>query len=115
MDFDIDDKTFNEIAEIIHSDTSPVGIDAKKTHILILYKLQEIQNQLKKQEPKDPEVTKAQIAEISKEILIIDWQKKGVGFGQLTMEWNQEKQQFDLDSENMDVDTVIEIFKALDV
>lgn len=30
MKFDIDEKTFNEIAEVIHSETSPVGVDAKK-------------------------------------------------------------------------------------
>ena len=47
MKFDIDQKTFDEIAEVIHSDNSPVGIDAKKTHILILNKLQEITERLK--------------------------------------------------------------------
>lgn len=36
MNFDIDETTYNEIAAVIHSDNSPVGIDAKKTHILIL-------------------------------------------------------------------------------
>ena len=30
------------IAKEIHSDQSPVGIDAKKTHILILAKLEEL-------------------------------------------------------------------------
>ena len=29
----IDEDTYKEIAELIHSDESPVGIDAKKTHI----------------------------------------------------------------------------------
>ena len=43
---DIDEKTYNEIAEIIHSDSSPVGIDAKKTHILILHKLSQIEKRL---------------------------------------------------------------------
>lgn len=42
MKFEIDAKTYEEIAEVIHSDKSPVGIDAKKTHILILNKLQEL-------------------------------------------------------------------------
>jgi len=32
-------KLFDAIAEEIHSDKSPVGIDAKKTHVLILEKL----------------------------------------------------------------------------
>ena len=31
-----------KIAKEIHSDLSPVGIDAKKTHILILAKLEEL-------------------------------------------------------------------------
>jgi polyhydroxyalkanoate synthesis regulator phasin len=42
MNIDIDEKTYNEIAEIIHSDESPVGIDAKKTHILILNALSQL-------------------------------------------------------------------------
>ncbi len=43
---EIDQKTYDEIAEIIHSDQSPVGIDAKKTHILILHKLTQIEKRL---------------------------------------------------------------------
>lgn len=43
---EIDEKTYNEIAELIHSDESPVGIDAKKTHILILHKLTQIEKRL---------------------------------------------------------------------
>jgi len=43
---EIDEKTYNEIAELIHSDHSPVGIDAKKTHILILHKLTQIEKRL---------------------------------------------------------------------
>jgi len=43
---EIDEKTYNEIAELIHSDQSPVGIDAKKTHILILHKLTQIEKRL---------------------------------------------------------------------
>ena len=34
----------------IASDTSPVGIDAKKTHVIILHKLQEIEASLKRLE-----------------------------------------------------------------
>ena len=52
MNFDIDPKEFAQIAEAIHSDTSPVGIDAKKTHILILKKLQEISDRLEAVEKK---------------------------------------------------------------
>ena len=48
MKIDIDSKSYDEIAELIHSDESPVGIDAKKTHILILHKLIEIEKRLEK-------------------------------------------------------------------
>ena len=43
---EIDKETYDQIAELIHSDESPVGIDAKKTHILILHKLAEIEKRL---------------------------------------------------------------------
>jgi len=46
MNIDIEKETYNKIAELIHSDKSPVGIDAKKTHILILHKLIEIEKRL---------------------------------------------------------------------
>ena len=39
-------EQFEAIAKEIHSDTSPVGIDAKKTHILILQKLIAIEGRL---------------------------------------------------------------------
>ncbi len=48
MKFEIDPKTYEEIAKVIHSDDSPVGIDAKKTHILILNKLQELCDQMER-------------------------------------------------------------------
>ena len=35
-----------ELEGLIGSEDSPVGIDAKKTHVLILYKLQEIERRL---------------------------------------------------------------------
>ena len=47
---DIDEKTYAQIAEMIHGDDSPVGIDAKKTHIYILYKLSQIEKQLEAME-----------------------------------------------------------------
>tara|TARA_B100000508_G_C11465172_1_gene281384 strand:- start:9740 stop:9916 length:177 start_codon:yes stop_codon:yes gene_type:complete len=50
MKFEIDPNTYKEIAEVIHSDKSPVGIDAKKTHILILNKLQELNDRLERME-----------------------------------------------------------------
>ena len=46
MKYDIEKEVYDEIAKVIHSDKSPVGIDAKKTHILILNKLQEITERL---------------------------------------------------------------------
>jgi hypothetical protein len=52
MKFEIDTKTYEEIAKVIHSDESPVGIDAKKTHILILNKLQELSDRLERMEQK---------------------------------------------------------------
>ena len=52
MNFDIDPAEYEKIASAIHSETSPVGIDAKKTHILILTKLQELSDRLAKIEEK---------------------------------------------------------------
>ena len=52
MNTKIDQETYDKIAEIIHSDKSPVGIDAKKTHILILHKLMEIEKRLEALEGK---------------------------------------------------------------
>jgi len=43
---EIDSAAYEKIAAEIHSDQSPVGIDAKKTHILILHQLQQLQQQL---------------------------------------------------------------------
>lgn len=46
MRISISDEEYNAIAETIGSDESVVGIDAKKTHILILHFLQELQNKM---------------------------------------------------------------------
>ena len=46
----IDDATYEQLAELIHSDEAPVGIDAKKTHILILHKLIQIEQRLERLE-----------------------------------------------------------------
>ena len=43
---EIDEHTYKKIGELIHSDDSPVGIDAKKTHIYIIYKLNQIEARL---------------------------------------------------------------------
>lgn len=37
---------YDEIARAIASDDSPVGIDAKKTHVMILYLLERIDERL---------------------------------------------------------------------
>lgn len=42
----IPENKYREIEELISSDDSVVGIDAKKTHILILHMLQQIQDRL---------------------------------------------------------------------
>lgn len=41
-------EKFDEIAQIIASDVSPVGIDAKKTHVMLLYMVGQIQSQLER-------------------------------------------------------------------
>jgi len=41
---------FDKIAQEIESDASPVGIDAKKTHVLILHKLELISQRLERLE-----------------------------------------------------------------
>lgn len=42
----IPDNRFDEIAREITSDDSPVGIDARKTHVIIIHMLNEIQARL---------------------------------------------------------------------
>ena len=51
-DLKINKKLFQEIAKEIHSDKSPVGIDAKKTHVLILEKLIQLEKRLERIENK---------------------------------------------------------------
>lgn len=48
----IEKEAFDAIAKEIHSDTSPVGIDAKKTHVLILEKMLAIEKRLERIEKK---------------------------------------------------------------
>ena len=52
MDLNVPEAQYAEIEKLIGSDTSPVGIDAKKTHIIILAKLLDIQDRLEKLERK---------------------------------------------------------------
>jgi len=46
MDLEVDSDKKEEIAKVISSSDSPVGIDAKKTHIIIINKLVEIEKRL---------------------------------------------------------------------
>ena len=41
---------YGEIEALIGSDDSPVGIDAKKTHVIIIHKLLQIEERLAKLE-----------------------------------------------------------------
>jgi hypothetical protein len=43
---EIPENDRERIAALIHSDASPVGIDAKKTHVLILHKLEMLERRL---------------------------------------------------------------------
>jgi len=46
MEMDIQKNDYAKIEKMITCDESPVGIDAKKTHILILHKLAQIEQRL---------------------------------------------------------------------
>jgi len=52
MELEVDSDEKAEIGKIISSEDSPVGIDAKKTHIIIIHKLLEIEKRLAKLEQK---------------------------------------------------------------
>jgi recombinational DNA repair protein RecR len=54
----ISDRKYKEIEELISSDESVVGIDAKKTHILIIHMLREIQGQMSDLEKRLEQVEK---------------------------------------------------------
>lgn len=48
----MDKRIYDQIAKEISSDESPVGIDAKKTHIIIIEKLIRIEERLNELEKK---------------------------------------------------------------
>jgi len=50
MNLDIEKATYESIAAAIHSEESPVGIDAKKTHIIIIEKLMALEQRLERLE-----------------------------------------------------------------
>lgn len=52
MNLEVENDEKNEIENVISSEDSPVGIDAKKTHIIIIHKLLEIEKRLEKLEEK---------------------------------------------------------------
>ncbi|MEM9723760.1 MAG: hypothetical protein AAGA10_31160 [Bacteroidota bacterium] len=52
MNLNIEKEVYDRIAQEIHSDKSPVGIDAKKTHIIILQKLLALEERLERMEKK---------------------------------------------------------------
>ena len=49
---DIPKESYDKILNEIESADSAVGIDAKKTHVMILYKLEEIEKRLTEMENK---------------------------------------------------------------
>jgi len=49
---EIPQKDYERLEEQIKSDISPVGFDAKKTHVLILYKLEQIEKRINEIEEK---------------------------------------------------------------
>ena len=53
MQIDIPDSVYSDIEQLISSEASPVGIDAKKTHIIIVHKLLEIERRLARLEAAD--------------------------------------------------------------
>jgi hypothetical protein len=50
MKLDVEENDYRRIEELIASDDSPVGIDAKRTHVLILDKLLKIEQRLERLE-----------------------------------------------------------------
>lgn len=51
----VPDDEYRRIEQLITSADSPVGIDAKKTHVLILHKLIQIERRLDALETKHPQ------------------------------------------------------------
>lgn len=50
MDLEVATSDYGKIEELIASEDSPVGIDAKKTHVIIIHKLLQIEARLAKLE-----------------------------------------------------------------
>lgn len=43
---DVPEEDYRRIQEEIESDESPVGIDARRAHVLILYKLEQLERRI---------------------------------------------------------------------
>ena len=56
---------------------------------------------------------KAKIINKDNDNLLIEWQDESKGFGQLSMQWDNKKGVYILDSEHMNVHTILEIFKSV--
>ena len=50
MGLEVPEPQYSEIADAIRSAESPVGIDATRTHVMILHKLVEIERRLERLE-----------------------------------------------------------------
>jgi hypothetical protein len=48
----VPEETYEQIEQTIESDDTPVGIDAKKAHVIILHKLIELEKRLDRLEEK---------------------------------------------------------------
>lgn len=46
--------------------------------------------------------------------LLIEWEDKQKGFGQLSIKWDNDKKIYILDSEFMGIDSILEIIKAVE-
>lgn len=58
MNNEVPDQDYKQIEKTIGSDESVVGIDAKKTHIIIIHMLQQIQEKLDVMESRMDELEK---------------------------------------------------------
>lgn len=45
--------------------------------------------------------------------LLIEWEDKELGFGQLSMKWNNKLGKFILDSEHLGIDSILKIIKSI--
>lgn len=50
---DIPGEEYERIASLIEDRTSPVGIDAKKTHIIIIHKLEALERRIARLEARE--------------------------------------------------------------